>query len=480
MFFFLAIRNITRNLKDRIFTVLLITVITFIFFTGNNIIANANDNIHKIFVQSVTGDVVLQKSAEVTMNLFGANVPVIDVFFTIPILPAYDLAMDLILNEPGIEGITSQVSGKAVMDVLDIREPVLLAGVDASSYFRLFPGIILEEGRFLSDGEYGAMITAERARKIEEKSGQRLVPGTLLKLTNGSSIGFKIREVPLTGIFSYENPGQFMNEIVIADPQTVRVLNSIQVATDIQTQDEVNQLLNSNIDDLFSGALTLDDKQKENEFSVEMLSGYLSGSKTEIDTAETGGDWNFIIMRLKKGISSSAFIKNINKKLEPFGITAVNWRIASGTSAILINLIMALFNSGIFIVGISGIISIINTLLISVFRRVREIGTLRAIGASDSFLRFLIFTENLITAVFAGILGILSGFIFIKWINNFNLKISNELLVSILNGKTLHIEYVPVIAVFSFILAVILGLIVTVYPVETAVRIEPVLAVQKG
>jgi len=480
MFFFLAIRNITRNLKDRTLTVLLITVITFIFFTGNNIIANANNNIRKIFVESVTGDIVLQKSAEVTMNLFGANVPVIDVFFTIPVLPAYDLAMELISGEHEIEGITSQVSGKAVMDMLDIREPVLLAGVDADSYFQLFPGILLEEGRLLSGGEYGVMITAERARKIEEKSGQRPVPGMYLKLTSGNSIGFKIREVPLTGIFSYENPGQFMNEIVIADPQTVRVLNSIHVATDVQTKDVSGQLLNADLDDLFSGAFTFEDRPQENEFSVEMLSGYLSGSKTGVDTSETGGDWNFIILRLKKGISSSAFIKDLNKKLKPFGITAVNWRIASGTSAILINLIMALFNSGIFLVGLSGVISIINILLISVFKRVREIGTLRAIGASDSFLRSLIFTENLIAAVFAGLTGILLGFIFIKWINSLNLKISNELLASILNGQILQIEYVPVIAVYSFIIAVILGFIVTVYPVETAVRIEPVLAVQKG
>jgi ABC-type lipoprotein release transport system permease subunit len=414
------------------------------------------------------------------MNLFGANVPVIDVFFAIPVLPAYDLAVELISGEQGIEGFTSQVSGKAVMDMLDVREPVLLAGVDADSYFRLFPGIILEEGRFLSGGEFGAMITMDRAQKIEEKSGLRPVPGMPLKLTSGNSIGFKIREVPLTGIFSYENPGQFMNEIVIADPQTVRVLNSIHVDTDIQTHDASGQLLNAELDDLFSGVFMIDDNREENEFSVEVLSGYLSGFQTGIDSPETGGDWNFIILRLKKGISSSAFIKNLNKKLEPFGITAVNWRIASGTSAILINLIMALFNSGIFLVGLSGIIAIINILLISVFRRVREIGTLRAIGASDSFLRFLIFTENLIAAVFAGLSGILLGFIFIRWINKLNLKISNELLVSILNGQVLQIEYVPVIAVYSFIIAVVLGFIVTVYPVETAVRIEPVLAVQKG
>jgi ABC-type lipoprotein release transport system permease subunit len=422
----------------------------------------------------------VQKSAGVTMNLFGANVPVIDAFFNIPALPAYDLAVELISGETGIEGITSQVSGKAVLDMQGIREPVLLAGVDAASYFPLFPGIILAEGRFLSNGEYGAMITTERAQRIEEESGQRPVIGMPLKLTSGSSIGFKIREVPLTGIFRYVNPGQFMNEIIIVDPQTVRVLNSIHTATSTQTQGFSTQLLNAELDDIFSGTFMFDDKPAENEFSAEMLENYLTVSKNDNNNPETGGDWNFIILRLKKGISISGFIHSINKKLEPYGLTAVNWRLAAGTSAILITLIMVLFNSGIFLVGLCGIIAIINILLISVFRRVREIGTLRAIGASDSYLRFLIYAENIIVATLSGLSGVLFGLIFIKWINTINLKISNKLLVSIMNGQILQIEYMPVIAVYSFLLAVILGLIVTIYPVETAVRIEPVSAVQKG
>jgi ABC-type lipoprotein release transport system permease subunit len=480
MFFFLAVRNITGNFKDRAVTVLLITIITFIFFAGNSIIVNANKNIKKIFVESITGDVVLEKSAEITMNLFGANIPVIDAFFNIPILPAYNLAMELISGETGIEGITSQVSGKAVLDISGIREPVLLAGVDAVSYFPLFSGIILEEGGFLSSGEYGAMITLEKAQKIEEKSGQRPFIGMPIKLTTGSSAGFKIREVPLTGVFRYVNPGQFMNDIIIVDPQTVRVLNSIHIATNTQTHEPSVQLLNVELEDIFNDAYLFDGNQVENEFSVEILENYITNAKTETGSHETGGDWNFIILRLKKGISSSDFINKINKKLEPYGIKAVNWRIAAGTSAILIVLIMALFNSGIFLVGLSGIIAVINILLISVFRRVREIGTLRAIGASDSFLRFLIFTENILVAVTAGFSGVLLGFLFIKWVNFLDLKISNELLVSIFNGQILRIEYIPGIAVLSFIIAVFLGLIVAIYPVETAVRIEPVSAVQKG
>jgi ABC-type lipoprotein release transport system permease subunit len=482
VFFFLAISSITRNFKDRVVIVLLISVITFIFFIGNSIIANANRNIHKTFVENITGDVVLQKSSGVTMNLFGANVPVIDDFFSIPVIPAYDLAMELISSDSSIEGITSQVSGKAVIDLLGIREPVLLAGIDTQSYFPLFPGIIIEKGSFLTSGEYGVMITAERAKRIEERTGRYPVIGMTVILTSGSQTGFKFREVPLKGIFKYQNPGQFMNEIVITDPQTVRVLNSIQVAGYTEPQDSSQLLLSGNLDDLFGESLFFaeDEKPEENEFSVDLLQNYLSESNTGIDTLETGGDWNFIIMRLKKGISASSFIKNLNEKLVSYGLTAVDWRIASGTSSILTLLVMALFNAGIFLVGTGGVIAIINILLISVFRRVREIGTLRAIGASDTYIRSLIFTENLIVAVVSALIGVFAGFIFIKWINNLKLKLSNELIVSILNGNILRIEYMPDIAVYSFIAAIILGLAVTIYPLETAVRIEPIQAVQKG
>ena len=166
MIFFLVLRNIVKNKKNSAIIALLIAVITFLFFIGNSILGKSNQSIHQAFVQSLTGDVVLQKKADVTMNLFGANTPVIDIFFNIPIFPAFDKVMELVAAEEGIIGITSQVSGKAILDFLDVREPVLLCGIDASTYFSMFPGIILEQGRFLHSGEYAAMITADRAQRI--------------------------------------------------------------------------------------------------------------------------------------------------------------------------------------------------------------------------------------------------------------------------------------------------------------------------
>jgi ABC-type lipoprotein release transport system permease subunit len=130
MVFFLAFRNITRNKKDSAVIALLIAVITFLFFIGNSVIGRVDSSLRRAYIESLTGDVVLEKSGDVTMNLFGANAPVIDEFFTIPVFPAYNAVMGIVSAETGVSGITSQVSGKAYMDVLGVREPALLYGVD--------------------------------------------------------------------------------------------------------------------------------------------------------------------------------------------------------------------------------------------------------------------------------------------------------------------------------------------------------------
>jgi ABC-type lipoprotein release transport system permease subunit len=500
--FFLVLRNIARNKKNSAIVALLIAVITFLFFIGNSVIGKSNLGLRQAFVQSLTGDVVLEAKADVTMNLFGANTPIIDTFFTIPVLPAYDAVMEIVRAEGGIAsneiarneiasnriarngiaGITSQVSGKAYLDLLGVREPVLLCGIDAESYFSLFPGIVMEQGRHLRSGEYGAMITTERAKRIEAQSGQYPQVGMPLLLTSGSAIGFKIREVPLVGIFSYANPGQFMNEIVIIDPQTVRVLNSIQVAgdSDIELGENAFALLNANTDDIFNGIFSSDAGETGGEFTPVTLQSYLSETKTEENVNLSGGDWNFIILRLENDKSASQLISALNKKLASFNVLAVDWRIAAGNSAILLLLLQALFNMGIFLVCVAGIITVINILLISVFRRTREIGTLRAIGASDTFIRSLILQENFIISILAGIAGVYGGFLFINRINSLKLDIPNELIASLLGGNILSLQFIPGIAVISLALAVVLGLTSSIYPMEITVRIEPMQALRQG
>ncbi|GHV96816.1 hypothetical protein AGMMS50293_31360 [Spirochaetia bacterium] len=301
-------------------------------------------------------------------------------------------------------------------------------------------------------------------------------------LTTGSALGFKIREVPLVGIYHYKNPGPFMNEVVIIDPQTVRALQSIQVAStemDFDAGDDVFGLLDIEMDSLFDA-----DEEKyavtENVFSVENLESFLKSFETEEPESLAGGDWNFIILRVNKGVSSASVIDSLNKKLAPYGVLAVGWRIAAGQSAILLLFMQAFFNGGIFIVSVAGIIAAVNILLISLFKRTREIGTLRAIGSGDIFIRLLVMGENTVLAIIAGALALGCGYIAIKILNTVGLVIPNTLVASLLGGEILQLSFIPAVAAYSFGAALFLGIAASVFPVEMAIRIEPVVAVNRG
>ena len=480
MVVFLALRNITRNKKNSAVIALLIAVITFLFFIGNSVTGKINRSLRLAYIESLTGDVVVGKAGDVTMNLFGANTPVIDDFFTIPVLPAHDRIMGILSAQAGVAGITGQVSGRAVLDMMGVRDRVLLSGVDAATYFTLFPGIVLEEGRFLKSGEQGAMITLDRAQRIEERTGAFPAMGTPLLLTSGRDMVVRIREVPLVGIFRYQNPGPFMNEIVILDPQTVRALNALQVAGHVEVGEDATHLLGLDFDDIFGGAFGFGGAEAQEEFSADVLQAFLREPVPETAGEETGGDWNFIIMRLESGRSAAAFIASVNRILAPYGVAAVNWRVAAGVSALMMLLVQALYNAGILLVSIAGVITVINILLIAVFRRTKEIGTLRAIGASDKYIRSLILSENLIIAMFAGFAGVSGGFLFLQWINSLDFRVYNELIVSILGGPVLQIDFFPPLAALSFFIAVALAFVASLYPVEAAVRIEPMAAVRRG
>jgi ABC-type lipoprotein release transport system permease subunit len=460
----LIIRNIIRNRKNSFVIFLLIAVITFLFFIGNSIIGQANAGLRKTYIDSLTADVIIQKSGDMSMNLFGANSPVIDDYGTIPALPAYEPVMEVLAKENSIESVTSLVSGRVALQTPEIsgsNSAALICGVDPETYFTCFPGIVVEQGRVLESGEYGAMITKERADRVEKETGQRPEIGTPLLFSSAGQVSFRIREVPLVGIYRYENPGQYMNEIVIADPQTTRVLLAVQVATAPAADEEPiifdddiwNEEFATGSDSEHYDTTVIEDYSDEG-FNPDTLIDFLGSTEDTPDEELAGGDWIFILLRLKQGTVSSFFIKTLNQKLEAFNVHAAGWRTGAGISAIMMLLVQSFFNIGGFLVSIAGVIVVVNILLISVFRRTREIGTLRAIGASDSQIRFLVMGENCLLALLSGIAGVLGG--------------------------ALQIGFLPLTAVVSFCIALFLGAAASLYPVETAVHIDPIVAVREG
>ncbi|QEN06981.1 FtsX-like permease family protein [Oceanispirochaeta crateris] len=477
-------RNLLRNRRSSFLLLLLVAFITLIFFLGTSLIDQSVRGMRKTYVDNLTGDLIIQKESRVSMNLFGANTPIIDDFFTIPSLPAYDNVKSIVKEEPDIAFQAGLVSGKAVMDLGGQRSAVPLMGVEAQSYFDLFPGINVERGRKLLPGEAGVMITSGRAASVLKKSGNPVEIGIPVRLTSAGKTGFKIQEVPLVGVFSYTNPGPYMEEVVISDPQTVRALSAVLTVASVPVEVSENamELLDGDLDDLFGG-FSLVDEAQQSEDPEDLLSN-LKADIARDDDAEsislTGGDWNFLILRLKDGASPFAVQNRLNSRLQDIGVKAVGWQTAAGNSALMILLIQALFYGGMLLVVIAGIVTIINIILISVFKRTREMGTLRSIGASDRYILSLLYQENLILSLLGGLAGVFIGKGLLFYLNSLKWPISHNLIAALMGSPILTVNYSGTLALQALFLAVLLGLLATSFPAWKATRINPMEAVRRG
>jgi putative ABC transport system permease protein len=128
----------------------------------------------------------------------------------------------------------------------------------------------------------------------------------------------------------------------------------------------------------------------------------------------------------------------------------------------LVGLVYALLALAVLI----ALIGIVNTLMLSVFERTREIGLLRAVGKKRRQVRTMIRSEGVILAIFGAIIGIIVG------------TGMGVALVSSLKQQGITDTVVPVSRLVVFLLlAALLGLIAASWPARRAARLDVLAAI---
>ncbi len=107
------------------------------------------------------------------------------------------------------------------------------------------------------------------------------------------------------------------------------------------------------------------------------------------------------------------------------------------------------------------LVGIVNTLVLSITERTREIGMLRAIGVTRSQLRRMVRYESTITSGIGGIVGIVLG-VLLAWV--FSLGLQDE-------GIVFRIPWLQ-LAIF-LVVAVLAGILAAVLPARRAARLNP-------
>jgi ABC-type lipoprotein release transport system permease subunit len=123
---------------------------------------------------------------------------------------------------------------------------------------------------------------------------------------------------------------------------------------------------------------------------------------------------------------------------------------------------------------------IVNTLLMAVFERTREIGILSAIGMKGGNIMAMFFAESFFLAVGGIVMGLILGLGLVAYATNVGFYIGNYSVTGFLFGETIYASLNPSDAVSLTITAFVITLLAALYPAAMAARMEPVDAMRGG
>jgi len=156
--------------------------------------------------------------------------------------------------------------------------------------------------------------------------------------------------------------------------------------------------------------------------------------------------------------------EEINDELGDEGIVAATNKDVQRSAAELTRQINIMTYSVGGVAAIIAAIVIMNVMFMSVRERQREIGTLKAIGATDWQILLEVMGESLVIGLIGGVVGTALSFIVVAAMNNY------------LEGSVVTIT--PRLIILSITFALLLGLMGGILPARRAAQLDPVKALR--
>ena len=160
-------------------------------------------------------------------------------------------------------------------------------------------------------------------------------------------------------------------------------------------------------------------------------------------------------------------------------LKAIDWQKAAGLIGQFIDVARNVLYIAILIIFLIALVIINNALVMATLERVREIGTLRAIGAQRRFILAMLVIEAIVVGFVFGGLGAGAGAVVVSIIGKIGIPATSDVWFFFFSGPRLHpfIGTSNVIAAFAIVLLV--SAFSSFYPAWLAMRVTPRQAMQE-
>ena len=159
-------------------------------------------------------------------------------------------------------------------------------------------------------------------------------------------------------------------------------------------------------------------------------------------------------------------------------LKAISWQKAAGLIGQFTVLMRVVLYTAVLIIFVVALVIINNALVMATLERVREIGTLRAVGAQRRFILAMLVLESVAVGLVFGAIGTVLGAALVALLGKFGIPANNDVMMFFFSGPRLF----PTLASHNLVLALVIVLVVSVvssvYPAFIAMRISPREAMQ--
>ncbi|HYH95834.1 ABC transporter permease [Hyalangium sp.] len=167
-----------------------------------------------------------------------------------------------------------------------------------------------------------------------------------------------------------------------------------------------------------------------------------------------------------------------SQALKDLKLRVVSWQKAAGLIGQFV-LMMRMVLWGIIVILFVVVLAIINNaVMMATLQRVKEVGTMRAIGAQRSFILSMVLLETMVLGLVFGGAGAGAGSALIRWLGKVGIPAGSDELYFFFSGPRLLPTLSASNLIVAFILIVGVSLFSTFYPAFLATRVSPVTAMQ--
>jgi ABC-type lipoprotein release transport system permease subunit len=186
-----------------------------------------------------------------------------------------------------------------------------------------------------------------------------------------------------------------------------------------------------------------------------------------------------VILKDPKKIKETMAEIEAQGKRDGLTLKAIDWQTAAGLIGKFIYVARFVLIVAILIIFVIALVIINNALVMATLERVREIGTLRAIGAQRRFILAMLVIESIVVGFVFGGLGAAVGAVVISIIGKVGIPAKSDVWFFFFSGPRLYpfIGTTNVIAAFAIVLVV--SAFSSFYPAWLAMRVTPRQAMQE-